>query len=287
MAKLILGCGFLGLRVARRWLEMSQTVFAVTRSPERAARLKAEGMTPVIADVTDPASLADLPKADTVLYAVGFDRQGGHPIRDVYVDGPSHVWQRLSDRAQRIIYISTTGVHGQDSREPINESSPCAPRSEAARAHLDAERALRQHPLGQQAIILRMAGLYGPGRLPRKADLFAQRPTSSSPEGMINLIHIDDAASAVLAAEQVAEPPRTYLISDGSPLRRRDFLEEMARLVGAPPPQFVAESQRPVNLRGASDKRISNRRMLEELHLKLRYSTYREGLAGSMSHDNI
>ncbi len=67
MAKLIFGCGFLGIRVARRWLAASETVFAVTRSRERAARLEDEGISPVIADVTDLTSLADLPEADTVL----------------------------------------------------------------------------------------------------------------------------------------------------------------------------------------------------------------------------
>ncbi len=82
MAKLILGCGYLGLRVARRWLAAGEVVHAVTRSPERANALKQQGLKPIVADVADPSSIAgDLPEAETVLYAIGFDAKAGKSRR--------------------------------------------------------------------------------------------------------------------------------------------------------------------------------------------------------------
>jgi nucleoside-diphosphate-sugar epimerase len=96
----------------------------------------------------------------------------------------------------------------------------------------------------------------------------------------LNLIHVDDAANVVLAAEERARPPRTYLVSDGQPVLRRQYYEMLAQLLGAPPPQFIAPAaDSPAAERAASDKRISNQRMIEELGVQLAFPSYREGLA--------
>ena len=96
----------------------------------------------------------------------------------------------------------------------------------------------------------------------------------------MNLIHVDDAAAAVLAAETYPRPPRTFLISDGQPVLRKDFYAHLARLLGCRPPTFLEpppESRS--TLRSTTNKRVSNRRMREELRLELAYPSYREGLA--------
>ena len=105
---------------------------------------------------------------------------------------------------------------------------------------------------------------------------------------MANLIHVDDAATVVLAAERRAPLPRTYLVADGHPVSRREYLSSLAELLGLPPLQFAdsgeASSTRndaiptgDKNRRGG-DKRVSNRRMLAELGVELAYPTYRQGL---------
>ena len=85
--RLIVGCGYLGQRVAQRWQERGDTVYAVTRNPKHAEAFRQRGWYPVVGDITEPATLQDLPAADTVLIAVGFDRSRYGKIHDVYVHG--------------------------------------------------------------------------------------------------------------------------------------------------------------------------------------------------------
>lgn len=283
MAKLIIGCGYLGLRVARAWRAAGETVYAVTRGGKRGGQLAAEGLIPVVADVTRPESLSALPAAATVLYAVGFDRSAGSDMRQVYVDGLRAALDALPDGIARFIYIGSTGVYGQDDGSWVDEDSPCLPTRESGRVCLDAERTLREHRLGARAIVLRLAGLYGPGRVPRRVALLAGESVPAA-EGRLNLIHVADAARVVLAAERHATPPRLYTVSDGHPPLRGEYYAEAARLLGAPSPRLVpADEGAAASERGGTDKLVSNRRMLEELHVELEFPTYREGLRDALA----
>ncbi|MGA2062328.1 MAG: NAD-binding protein [Thermoguttaceae bacterium] len=87
MTKLIVGCGYLGLRVAKQWLEAGQAVVGVTRSAARADELKQQGIEGVVVDVARPQTLKLLPEAETVLFAVGYDAASGRSRRDYYVNG--------------------------------------------------------------------------------------------------------------------------------------------------------------------------------------------------------
>lgn len=281
MARLIFGCGYLGLRAARRWRDAGEQVYVTTRSPARAAALATEGFAPLVADVTRPEMLAGLPAAQTALFAVGHDRAAGQSIEEVYVDGFQNVLGALPQATGRVIYISTTGVYGDSAGDWVDEDSPCEPTRPGGKASLAAEEALRRHRLGARGIVLRLAGIFGPGRIPNQAPLLAGEPLAVPTAGYLNLIHVDDAASAVLAAATVeAELPRTYLISDGHPVRRGEYYAELARLLRAPAPRFAEPpASDPRAARAAADKRIDNSRMLAELRVSLAYPSYREGLA--------
>lgn len=284
MAKLIFGCGYLGSRVAQIWLSGGHEVHALTRSGNRAPYLRRRGINPIIGNVAEPGTLADLPEADTVLYSVGFDPRGGYTRQAVQVDGVHSMLSALPKSVERIIFISTTGVYGQRGGVKINEDSPTEPVSEGGRAALEAEQAVRQHPWGAKTVILRLAGLYGPGRIPRRSGLVLGEPVVADATSFLNLIHIDDAARIVLAAESHAKLPRTYLVSDGNPVRRGEFYRELARLAGAEPPKFKRPPEgQPQSDRGATDKRVSNVRMLRELGVQLVHPTFREGLASSVA----
>jgi nucleoside-diphosphate-sugar epimerase len=288
MAKLIFGCGYLGSRVARLWIEAGEQVFVVTRSGERAALLAQQGYTPIVADVLRPASLRGLPAAESVLFAVSHDRQSGASIQEVYVGGLQNVVAALSAPPNKFIYVSSTGVYAQSNGEWVDEDSPCEPERESARACLAAEQTLFSSPIGIRAVILRMAGLYGPGRIPNVADIRAGRAIAAPQNGFLNLIHLDDAARAVVAADRLARAPRTYVVSDGSPVERSAYYQELARLVGAPPPQFVAPSvDSPAAGRASTSKRARNSRMLAELGIRLDYPSYREGLAAITAVENL
>ena len=121
---LIFGCGYLGRRVATACAANGRRVFAVTRSQNTAAEFRESGWQPVVADITKPDSLGDLPETDGVLFAVGFDRTAGIPIEDVYVTGLKNVLERLprfSNERQRFIYISSTGVYGQTNGDWVDD----------------------------------------------------------------------------------------------------------------------------------------------------------------------
>lgn len=286
IAKLIFGCGYLGSRVAARWRDAGERFAVVTRSPTRAAQFKAQGYEPIVADVTDPDSLHSLPAVQTVLFAVGRDRAADKSLEEVYVGGLAHVLAALPESVERFIYISSTGVYGPNAGDWVDEQSPCQPLREGGRACLAAEQILKTHPLGERSIILRLAGIYGPGRIPLAEKLKAGEPIPAPAEGFLNLIHVDDAAEVVLAAEARAPLPSCYCVADGHPAVRRDYYAELAEQLDAPPPTFVdPPASSPAAQRAASDKRVRNKRMLEELSVTLRYPSYRQGLAAIIAQE--
>lgn len=286
LPRLIVGCGYLGTRVARQWLAhgrplpaTGRSVVAVTRSAEHAAQLQQEGIRAIVADVTRPESLRGLPAAATVLYAVGHDPRDAASKQQVYAEGLRAVLDALPAAPQRFLFISSTGVYGPSGGRWVNEDSPCRPQREAGQAMLAAEQILGRHALASRAIVLRLAGLYGPGRLPRAADLSARRPLPVPSHGCLNLIHVDDAVRVILAAEAWARPPRTYSVADGHPAGRREFYSYLAELLGLPAPQFLEpDANTPAAARARADKRVDNARMLAELKVELCYPSYREGL---------
>jgi nucleoside-diphosphate-sugar epimerase len=110
--------------------------------------------------------------------------------------------------------------------------------------------------------------------------LLADQPIAVPERGFLNLIHVDDAARAVVAAGLASRAGgRIYLVSDGNPVSRHEYYSELARLCGAPPPRFVAPADdAPVVARATADKRVRNTRLLNELAFELAYPDYRLGL---------
>ncbi len=280
MAKLLVGCGYLGGRVARRWLAAGETVYAVTRSTQRAGVLAEEGLRPIVADVTRSESLQRLPPAETVLYSVAYDPLSQATRDQVYAGGRRAVLDVLSATTGRVLLTRSTGVYGPAAGDWVDENSPCRPTRDAGRAMLAAEAVLQGSCFSDRSIILRLAGLYGPGRIPRMADVLAGRPMVMTAQGYLNLIHVDDAADLIVAAESRATPPRIYVVADGQPVRRRDFYQHLAALVGLPAITFADPPPGDRSaLRGGSDKRVRSARIFEELAVPLAYPSYREGLA--------
>lgn len=308
MAKLIFGCGYLGLRVARLWLAAGERVYAVTRTAERAAELAADGIEPIVGDVNAGPLPPWPPDVETVLWAIpskaptsgrgegrkDVDLQSARTVAapwGIGVTSPNTLTTgqgsfgqgfdgRSFDGVRRFIYISSTGVYGQVTGDEVDEDTPCEPTREGGRAAFAAENALRAGPLAERTIVLRLAGLYGPGRIPRSKELLAGEPIDAPSEGWLNLIHVEDAARVVLLAEAKAPVPRLYVVSDGQPVIRADYYRESARLLGAPPPRFVEpRAGSPASERAGSSKRVNPRRLFAELGPTLAFPSYREGLA--------
>ncbi len=202
---LIVGCGYLGGRVADALVATGRPVFALTRS--RTDELTARGIRPTLGDVTDPGSLQKLPEVEWVVYAVGMDRAAGKSMREVYVGGLRNVLAALPGSPRityvsstgvygQTAYVSSTGVYGQTAGEWVTEASATEPTEESGKVVLAAEQALRE--VRADATILRFAGIYGPGRLLRKQPLLKGDPFIGDADKWLNLIHVADGVRAVL-----------------------------------------------------------------------------------------
>ena len=275
MQVLILGCGYLGERVACNWQAAGHSIHVLTRSEDRKREFDARGWNAVVGDVACPETLAGLPTCDVVLHAIGFDRRAAHSKRTVYVDGLDNLLRSPAGESARWISISSTSVYGQSAGEWVDEDSPCAPSAEGGRICLEAETLVARwrERAGRTASVLRLSGIYGPGRLLARAEqLRSGEPLSGRGDAWLNLIHVDDAARAVCRVAGMAEPPQTLLVTDDRPLHRTEYYSLLARLADAPPPRFAGgETETDLN------KRCANRR-LRALPLELEFPTVEAGL---------
>lgn len=277
MKTLVAGCGYLGSRVAGLWRSAGHEVFVTTRDAGRADEFRRHGWTPVVCDVLEPATLRGLPEVDVVLFALARDRRSSASMRDVYVNGLRNLLDAMETSPPRTwIHVNSSSVYEQTDGGWVDETSPTEPTEEAGRIMLEAEETLRQRRA--DAIVLRFSGIYGPGRWLRSESIRAGTPIVGDPEKWLNLIHVEDGAAAVAAAAERGVPGRIYNVCDDEPVRRRDFYNHMAALLGVPPPTFQPPpaGSSPPHERG--NRRISNRRLRQELGVELRYPNYQKGL---------
>jgi nucleoside-diphosphate-sugar epimerase len=281
MRALIFGCGYLGRRVADVWVASGYEVFAVTRSPAKADVLRQGRIRPIIADVCEPASLLDLPAVDVVLHAIGFDRNSGKTQEEVTCGGVRNILAAVRQKCARFIQISSTSVYGQSDGEWVDETSACEPSQPGGQLNLAAEQLVLQHFASGNtsvAMILRLAGIYGPGRLLSRIDaLRASAPIAGRGDSWLNLIHVDDAVTAILACVSRGDTGAAYNVVDDQPIERREYFEMLARLIGAPAPIFDPDTDR-ARGSGGRNKRCSNRRLRQCLGWIPKYPSIAVGL---------
>lgn len=302
---LVFGGGYVGRRVAGLATTGGDEVFVTTRSDRKATEFARHGWHPILADWKSETGLRSLPETllrdmDRILIAVSYDRQSSISRHESQVIGLQRLLKRIT-RHTSVVYISTTGVYHQTDGRWVDENSPAHPRREGGRIHLAAEQCIRR--LGNDApwAILRLAGIYGPGRVPLARSVKNGDPIASPAEGFLNLIHVDDAAEVTMAAWQRLEnltachprstngsamadrmsvANRLFVVADDAPVIRREFYREIARLLRVSDPVFTdAASNRNQSMRSASNKRIWNRGMKRHLRPQLSFPTYREGLS--------
>jgi nucleoside-diphosphate-sugar epimerase len=281
MAKLIFGCGYLGGRVARLW-QQADRVHVVTRSVARAASWRTSGWQPHVGDVVRPESLTGLPAAEAVLYAVGYDPASGVAPADVYLRGLQHAVAALPRGVPcHFLYVSSTSVYGQQDGGWVDESAATEPITPTGKLLVTAEDWLRrQADEHLRVTILRLAGIYGPGRVPRLAAVRQGQPIATMAEGWLNLIHVDDAARAIVALAARSDLAGTYNVADEEPIRRRDYVELLARLVGVPPPPLVPPDPQAVAGHDAANRRICNHRLRAALGFTFTWPSCRAALPG-------
>lgn len=283
MKRLVIGCGFLGLPLALRWQNQGDSVFATTRNKQRSLEFSDIGLHPLILDTTDPVSLEQLQQQsfDTVVVAVGMDRSRYDSVHHVYVGGLENVLKNLSEDIGQLIYVSSTGVYGDFGGEWVDESSPTDPQRDGGKACLEAEQLLQSSRFSDRATVLRMSGLYGNERVPTKSAVESKQWNKLSATGYLNLIHVDDAVSAVCIAADQNLVDETFLVSDSNPTLRREYYQFLADKFELGPIPWADVAPDP-NSRGSSSKRISNRKFLEQTGLELKHPDFRSGLSDTI-----
>lgn len=283
----IIGCGDIGRRTAALWQARTNPVLALARSVASTERLRQLGIMPVAGDLDVAESLHALPMADAVLYYFA------PPPAQGETDTRMHALTAALDsgaRPKKIIYLSTTGVYGDGHGEWVNEDTPLRPQAARSKRRVDAESTLRAFGIRHTVpiIVLRVSGIYGPGRLPIDA-IKARRPVLDEKEsGYTNRIHADDLARICVAAAERGRADRVYNVSDGQPGTLAGYFNQVADALGEPRPPVVTRAQAQTLLSAGmlsylnESRRIDNRRLRQELDIELLYPTLEAGLAASL-----
>ena len=286
---LIVGCGDVGLRVARL-LRPGVSVRALTSSAQRVRELRSAGILPLLGDLDDPAALRRLAGVATrVLHLAPPQAEGWKDRRT----------RALAQALQRrtvpsvLVYGSTSGVYGNCAGALVSEARPARADTPRARRRADAEQVVRffARTVPTRASILRIPGIYAADRIggtPR-ARLEKHTPVLRSEDDVFtNHIHADDLARACVAALWRGRAQRIYNVNDDSCLKMGDYFDLAADLYGLPRPPRVArgtaERELPLMLLGfmSESRQLDNRRMKQELGVALRYPTVHTGLLASM-----
>lgn len=261
---LIAGCGYVGMRAASFWLNAGHSVSAITRSDTKARQLHESGIEPLLMDLAEPSSWPQLPPVDLLLWSVGFDRSSNQPRELIWVDGLRSLLQALTFKSgARILMTSSTGVYGDAQGDDVTEATPAIPSSESGRACLKSEDAVREYSAatGMPACILRLAGIYGPGRLLRRVEeLQNQVPIPSPPDDWLNLVHVDDIIRTLHFVATMPDPPALMNVAAAETATRRQYYSLLAELTQSPPPVFANSPSPPVSEAPATSRRANGNR---------------------------
>lgn len=249
---LIAGCGDVGSRAARRLHARGARVLGLRRS----ANALPAGVTPVRADLADPDGLVGLPRdIEQLVYLPTPGARTPEAYRRVFVDGLENLLDALADAPlRRVLFVSSSAVYGDHAGDWVDEDTPPAPPGFNGEILLEAEQRLAAR--GLPAVVLRLAGLYGPGRtglLDRLRSGQARAP--AEPPFWANRIHVDDAAAAIAHLLALPDPAPLYLGVDDTPLPLDQLYGSIAADIGAPAP---AQGPAP---RGIGNKRLRNARL--------------------------
>ncbi len=292
---LIVGCGYLGSRLAQRLLTHGTTVFGTTRSENNARKLASLGIRPMLLSVTQPVTYASLTpalsaKSLEVYYMIPPGRiDGSPPTRQLVLGGAAHMLKALRQaNPRRAVMVSSTAVYGQSTDQPVDADTPAEPNSPRTELMLRGEQLWLE--AGPGFSILRLAGLYGPGRIVGLKAVREGAPLLGNPQAMLNLIHVDDAVSLLLAMTQSASTGRIELGSDGQPTSRIEYYTYLADLIGVAPPTLMnaqtAAARFGLNadrIARSSSKALDNRPTRRRTGWQPAVSDFRSGLDGILN----
>lgn len=285
---LIIGCGDVGLRVARS-LPSRVNVMALTSSSSRVPEFRNKSITPLLGNLDDAATLRRLAGLAThVVHLAPPPNDDPHAKTDPRTSALLRTL-RLRSPPQAVVYGSTSGVYGDCQGQWVTETRQVMPATSRAHRRVDAEAQLRWfgRSAGVPVHILRIPGIYASDReggTPRGRLLKGTPVLAASDDVYTNHIHADDLARACLAALRIGKPQRITNASDDTDLKMGDYFDLAADLYGLPRPPRISRVDAGAQLPAmqlsfmSESRRLSNHRMKLELRLQLLYPSVSEGL---------
>jgi nucleoside-diphosphate-sugar epimerase len=253
---LILGCGFTGQRVARRFLERGVRTIVTTRDPARLGELRAAGAEVILLEKVPEfiQTASDL----RVLHSI----PPGPDVRPLLVGVPT-----------RLVYLSSTAVYG--SATEVNASTPVDDAGERAHGRIVAEGEMREGPWS--TLVLRPAAIYGPGRGVQES---FPRGEYSAGDNFVSRIHVDDLAAHVEAG-LLSDITGTFPVADEEPCTSRQIAEFCADLLGLPMPD-ASSTFVPSAARVTGNRRVDGSEIRRLLGVTLQFPSYRTGIPASL-----
>lgn len=284
----IFGCGYVGAAVARWAATAGLHVTALTRNAASAVLLREIGVEAVVADLAGHTWHAEVRAAPE--FAVNCVSSGGggtEAYRHSYLQGTESIaaWVAGHGAVGTFLYTSSTSVYPQGDGLLVDEQMPVTAATDRAQVLIDTEDRVKSSARGWgRWFILRLAGIYGPGRH-QLLDQVRSGEVAGSGEHHLNVIHRDDIVSAIAACltAPTALANEVFNVADDGQARKSEITAWLACELGLPPPRF---SGLPSGGRRAvtPDRVIANRKVKSMLGWQPRYPTFREGYAKLLSH---
>jgi nucleoside-diphosphate-sugar epimerase len=319
---LIVGCGYVGLPLGAELARQGHKVFGLRRSALAEAELKAAGIVPLRADVTQPETLAKLPRNfDWVVNCAASGGGSAEDYRKTYLEGNRNLLEWLANSPpKKFLYTSSTSVYGQNDGSIVTEQSPVEPAADTANVLVETEKLLlaaahslnpslnptarergrrlnegesdsrgrsTHQPWAKQnfpAVILRVAGIYGPGRGHWfKQFLRGEARLDGSGSRWLNMMHRDDVIGVIIAALERGAPGEIYNAADNEPVTQFELFKWFAAKLNRPMPPSVPADAELWRMRGITNKRVSNSKLLTDLKYEFRYPDFRSGYAAEIA----
>lgn len=273
----ILGCGFIGTRLARALLADNEPVLVCGRKKEHLIELEKEGASAYVFDATRTRAFTHAMtslRSPVVVYALppipGFP--GGEIVSRATAGS-------LAAGASRFIYLSSTSVYGEGrDGEVVDEDSHAAISDNDARPYLSAEGAVENaRNNGLDGLIFRLTPVYGKGRGVRERLMAGTYKLLDGGEHIYSRIHVDDVVGVIRAAADRAPINATYCLADDHPCPQKEYAYWLAEHLGVKKPTSVPSLAPGMPRRRIRNRAVSNARLKRELDYTFRYPTYREG----------
>ena len=284
----IIGTGDIGLRVARELVEQGYEVQGTAHFDEGVPVLENAGVQAVVANYDYQEDIPEISLNGQKLFYFMPPQGGGSS--DYRMANFCRILAP-DNCPERIVYASTSGVYGDCGDQLVTEETPLNPQTSRAKRRVSAENQLREQAerLGFELIILRVTGIYGPGRLPLSQLKKGHEVLRPEDAPRTNRIHSLDLVQICLAAMERGEHGDIFNVCDGEESSMSEYFTAVAKLYDLPLPQQLSrieaeQRMNPLTLSFLKEsRRMTNRKMLEKLNIKLRYPTLEEGLKACRS----